>query len=539
LLLGLFSTEIADSDFWWHLKTGQFILEHRTLPVPDPFAFTTAMGRASYPGEGRVQHFNLTHEWLAQIGIYAAFKLGGFGGVVLARAALLTAFCTLVGLVSFRRCRGFYRSLAAAGAAAAVAAGFAEDRPFLATFLLLAVTMAIVETRRGLWLLPVVMAVWANAHGGFFLGWVILIAYSLEALVAGRRDWTLWLASGAAILASGLNPNGFQVVAVLFDYRQSFLTSTLLEWARPSLWPPRVFLLLLSGALAVMLWRRSSVRLADWLMLAAFGVAALTAERNTVLAGFVAPIMLASYVPWSRRAPRAAEWAALVLVSAVTIWGTAQGRFFQLHAAEWQFPSGAADFLEAHRISTRLFNTYEYGGYLIWRLWPQTKVFIDGRALNEQVFRDYTRILYNHDESGGRSAEQLLDDYGIEVIVMNGFEYASGSLYKLAPALADPRDGKWKLVYTDAQALVYMRNPPADVAAIDKLRAFDQLEAECGLHIEQEPRFPRCARSLAQTFATLGDLARARRWLGIYLNHPHEPDVEAERTYQQLLAAGH
>ena len=65
-LFGWFSTEIADTDFWWHLKTGQYIVQHHSLPVPDPFAYTTSLNPPAYQGEDQVRHFNLTHEWLAQ-----------------------------------------------------------------------------------------------------------------------------------------------------------------------------------------------------------------------------------------------------------------------------------------------------------------------------------------------------------------------------------------------------------------------------------------------------------------------------------------
>src|SRR6202043_1125535 len=105
------------------------------------------------------------------------------------------------------------------------------------------------------------------------------------------------------------------------------------------------------------------------------------------------------------------------LVLAGLAIGLARGSFFQFRVADWRFPSGAADFLLAHGVTSPMFNTYEYGGYLMWRLWPQERVFIDGRALSESVFMDYARILYNHDESdGGRTADQLLDDYGVQGI---------------------------------------------------------------------------------------------------------------------------
>ncbi len=110
----------------------------------------------------------------------------------------------------------------------------------------------------------------------------------------------------------------------------------------------------------------------------------------------------------------------------------AEGQGFQLRAGEWAYPAGAADFLISHRITQPIFNTYEYGGYLIWRLWPQERVFIDGRALSESVFRNYRRILDYADEHDGKSAAQLLDRYGIQVVVVNTFEYTSGQAYLLA-----------------------------------------------------------------------------------------------------------
>jgi hypothetical protein len=188
LLMGVFSPAAYDSDFWWHLKTGQFLWQQHRLPVPDPFAYTTAGAPAAYPGELVTRRFNLTHEWLAQVWIYLAYALGGVAGVVLFRAALLTAFCGLVGVVSYRRCGGFFRSLAAAAAAAMVALPFAQDRPFLVTFVCSAAMLALLEYRRWLWLLPIIMLVWANAHGGYVVGWLLLAAYCGEDLFQRRAD---------------------------------------------------------------------------------------------------------------------------------------------------------------------------------------------------------------------------------------------------------------------------------------------------------------------------------------------------------------
>jgi hypothetical protein len=541
--LGLMSPEIRDSDFWWHLRTGQYIVETHSLPVPDPFAYTTATAPLAYAGEDAVRHFNLTHEWLAQAIFYAAYRVGGFAGVVMLRALLLAAFCGLAGFVAWRRSGVPDRGWLAALAAAAIAVPFAIDRPQIFTYLFLALLVLILESRR-LWLLPLLFLIWANCHGGFVLGWVVLAAYCAEAVVTHWRDRSLaqeralWLWSAAAVLASGINPNGFRAVEVLLLYRSSAMQSYLLEWARPSLWPPPLFALLLAAAVGAMVWARRTVRLVDWLLLAAFSLAALGAARNTIFVGFFAPVFLASYLPWKRALPSLAGWIAALALAAGIVWGVTSGDFFELRAAEWRYPQGAADFLAAHRVTGRMFNTYEYGGYLMWRLYPRERVFIDGRALSDQLFDDYARILYNHDDSGGKSAAQLLDQYGVEVIVMNPFEYSTGTLYLLAPSLADPARTEWKLVYRDPQALILMRQPPDGVTPLDSIEVIAQIEDACQLHLDREPSLPRCARSLAQTYAKLGDFTRARRWLGEYLDRPHPPDPEAEQAYRQYVGAG-
>jgi len=294
------------------------------------------------------------------------------------------------------------------------------------------------------------------------------------------------------------------------------------------------FSALLVAALAVLLWQRRRVRLSDWLLFAVFAAMALTAYRNIVLVGFFAPLVIASYVDWKRPLPAFAPRLAASALAAALLVGILSGGFFQLRAAQWRYPAGAAAFVRSHPAGGRLFNTYENGGYLIWQLAPDRPVFIDGRALSENLFADYGRILYDYQGA----SHPLLGRYGTGTLILNGFEYATGTLYPLAPILADPTQTEWKLVYSDAQAMVLMRQPPAGVPALDPSLVWAHLEQECGLHIEREPRYPRCALSLAQAFAKLHDFASARRWLGLYLDNWHQPDPEAEQAYRYYLGIG-
>jgi hypothetical protein len=545
-LLGLFSTEIADFDTWWHLKTGDYIFHTRSLPVPDPFSYTSSLGKPAYPGEEQVRYFNLTHEWLAQVILYVIYVAGGAAGLVLFKALILTALCGLIGVLAARRSGSFYAGIAAAFAGSMVAVDFASDRPAIFTFLMVAVFVAIFEFRRPLWLLLPLSLLWANCHGGFFLGWVVAAAYSAEAAISSflkrpvEDAARIWKFSALAIGISFFNPNGFRVVETLFRYRNSFLTSTLIEWRSPYLWgPPYSFDLLLYGAAAVLLisWRK--VRISDWLLFAAFAAASLAAYRNIVLIGFLAPILIAAWFPKRFSLPRFAGLGAAVFLIGMLATGVARGSFFQLRTAGWQYPSGACDFLRSHGISRAMFNTYEYGGYLIWRLWPQQRVFTDGRALNESVYQDYRKILYNSGTAPNvlsADSQRLLDKYDIRVVVMNTFEYVTGAFYPLALALGNPAAGDWKLVYQDPQSLVFLRNPPADMPVFDKGRVtVEHMEAECALHIEHEPDYPLCARSLGDLSLRAGDRDRARRMLGLYLSNTTQKDPSAEAALRKLV----
>jgi len=211
------------------------------------------------------------------------------------------------------------------------------------------------SARRWMWLLPPVFLLWANLHGGFIMGFVVLSAYCAESLwlrlrgKPGAGEGRLWGVAIACVPAAFCNPNGFLAVWVLAAYRQSNLQNTLYEWQKPPLWPPTFLNLLLLGAVSVLVWQRRRTRAVDWLLLGLFGAAYLTALRNTNLLGMVAPMLIASLVPWKRILPAWTEWAAaLVLLGALAV-PFARGRAFQMRDAEWKYPAGAAGFSDNWR----------------------------------------------------------------------------------------------------------------------------------------------------------------------------------------------
>jgi hypothetical protein len=526
LMLGWFSTPVADSDTFWLLKSGQFIVQRHSLPVPDPFAYTAYLGKPAFPEEETVREYNLKHEWLAEVLFYLVYAGFGFGGMVLVRSAMLCFFCGTAGLLVYRRTRNLYLALAAAALASFLSGVFTSDRPYQITNVLLAVTLLIMESRRGLWALPPIFLFWANCHGGYIMGLVVLGAYLADSLYqrwrgAPRADERrLWLVSAASFLVCGVNPNGFRGLTILLAYRHSNMARQLYEWQRPSIWPPTFLVFLLALALALLWRRRAESCVAHWLLVAAFGAAYLSAQRNTAMAGFILSWAIFSYFPWKPVLPAMAEAVVAGLLVAGLIGEVAHGTAFQFREAAWKQPSGAADFLLAHHVTGPMLNTWEKGGYLIWRLWPQEQVFIDGRQLNESVYPDYQRMVQYSPPVGGPSGKELLDKYGIEVILLNAFEANSGEPYMLPIALASSGQREWSLVYRDAQATVFMRHPPEGVQPLPPHEAIDNLETQCTTILENDRDRRGCARGLSRLFARAGDTDRARRWLAIYQQQP-------------------
>jgi hypothetical protein len=147
----------VDTDTWWHLRAGQWILEHRSIPQVDSFSYTRAGEPWQYPG------------WLVEAPMYLLYEVGGPGALNLWTAGMVTlAFI----FIWFTLSGGPFLRAFVIVLAATVSGVYWAARPYLVTFLLAAVFLWILEDFRWrkvdrLWWLPVLMVVWVNSHGGF------------------------------------------------------------------------------------------------------------------------------------------------------------------------------------------------------------------------------------------------------------------------------------------------------------------------------------------------------------------------------------
>ena len=409
-----------------------------------------------------------------------------------------------------------------------MAINFQQSRPFLVTFVLLAVTMAILERRRWMWALVPVFIFWANCHGGYFMGWVMLGAYCGEALIQRLRkrpvegERQLWLVTIACFLASAINPNGFRVIEIMLLYRSSSIQSSNLEWQYPAFWEPSGYSLVLFGSLVAMLlsWRRT--RPVDWILYFVFAAASLLAVRNTILMGLVGAVLLGAYLPGVEAGHSGR--------GGIRGRGSAGARH-RVRCARRQRVSiarrgvaaahpggGLSEGAQRHRPHVQHLRKRRLPG-----LASLARAARFHRPARPQ--RRGLRGLQSHPllrrSNGGKSADELLNKYGIEVLVLDGFDRFSGKVHTLAAALSDPRQTEWKLVQADDRSIVFMRHPPPGVQPLNNLQALTSIETQCQQQIEHDPKQPACARGIADLYTLIGEKARAAQWMTYYESRSH------------------
>jgi len=500
-LLGVFTLAVSSLtyfDFWWYLKSGELILAARSIPAADPFSFTA---------EGRPW---INHMWATQVLFFALWGAGGRIALILLKGAVVAATFALV-LLTMRR-RGVHPIVASAVTLLAAWAGweFWDIRPQIFTYLLVALFLYLLregwEGRRALFLwLPLLMIPWANLHAGFVTGIGLIglvgLGAALPRLLGGesrRRGWrTLGCALGLAALAtlaSLFNPYGAR--ALLFPLEvvgtRPFMISTT-EWFSPNFHDPasrgfEAMLLLLFPAFA---WGRARLAATDVGLILVFAHLALGSARHIPLFAVAAAPALADALEGALRAlweRRARGWEALgrlrphlpslwplgasslthlalaaffIAVGLVAAWGAfldPGANPFLLDLNEARYPERTMSFIKRERLPEPLFNAYAWGGYEIWRLYPDYRVFIDGRThvYGREVLRDFLEVA-----NLGTRWEAVLDQWQIQTVLALRGSHLTQALLAV---------GGWRPVFAEREAVVFVRESEAHRALLSRLQ---------------------------------------------------------------------
>ncbi|MBZ5721895.1 MAG: hypothetical protein LAO03_16095 [Acidobacteriia bacterium] len=467
LALGLFAIAargVTDPDVWWHLRTGQLILHDHAVPHTDPFSFT----RFGQPW--------VNHEWLSDLLLYGLYRATGWAGLIVSFATLTSATFLLV----FLRCPGrpYIAALATIWGAAACAPTWGV-RPqmlslFLASVFLLILEQSYDQPKRLWWMVPLTW-LWLNLHAEYALGIALLGLFLLGDgldVTFGFADWSkmgphlrrLALVIAACLAVVPLNPNGVRMYSYpLETLRSPAMQSYIDEWSSPNFHQAKhlPMLLMLLAIMVAIPWSGRRLRPRELLLLLVMTGAALHSIRHVAIFALVAvPILSGVAVEWLERygmaqrfaatkqtAPRnlalnAAVLIAFIAFTAVRVRTVLAGQS-QLEAQ--RFPAAAVSFLSAQRPPGPLLNHYDWGGYLIWKVYPEYQVYVDGRA-----------DVYGDSFLQARAASYYLTDAWRETI--EHWEIQTVLLPPQAPlAIALQSSPAWKQIHVDAQAVILTR----------------------------------------------------------------------------------
>jgi len=439
LVLGLFilgARPVTDPDVWWHLRTGQLIIQNHQLFHADPYSFTR-------PGEPWVDH-----EWLSQIIIYGVYRVAGWGGLIAGFAALITAAYWILFLRSPGR--PFVAGVMTVWGALASVPSWGV-RPQMFTLVLASVLLLLLDRSyqrpNVLWWTPVLVLIWVNLHAGYALGIALLAIFLVgdavelafgheDAAHSGARLRTLALVLATSLVAVPLNPYGM----AMYRYPLQTLHSRAMlayigEWASPDFHQPR-YLIVLCMMLTTMLLPVLSprrLRARELLLLAVTMYAALRSVRHIPIYVLAATPLLSALVQARLQAsgkmglfaapalPLSRIKAVVngVLLAGLIIFVIVRFRYVvgrQAEAESKEFPQAAVSFLATTRPPGPLMNHYNWGGYFIWKLYPDYKVYIDGRAdLYGDSFLDEFGAAY---QVKGKSWRAPLEHYGVRTVVL-------------------------------------------------------------------------------------------------------------------------
>lgn len=478
---------LSDGDTGWHIRAGEWMLQNGRIPHQDIFSFTM-------PGQPWY-----AWEWLWDLSFAWLHVHGGMNAVVIGSMFVICLTFALLFRLTYRLCGHAMVAIGLTALAAAASTIHWLARPHLFTMLFIVVFLGIIQTTREhgknlLFWLPVLTIVWANIHGGFLAGILILGAYGAGDLVSAAltaagesrerdiRQGQIFLLAGAACsLASLVNPYGYQLHAHIWQYlRDPEMTRAIVEFKGTNFQDGASGFLeaMLVIGLGAAIWYGSRRQFAEVFLLAGWGHLALLVARNIPLFAIIAaPLVAPAVVSWieSIQTAPVASWArsaaaalsefgqeftvleriprfhitsvAALAVIALGMTGSAPGRLLK---AEYDPKSYPASALRVLNTSQRIFTNDEWGDYLIYQLWPSGgRVYVDGRSdfYGSKFDREYIELI-----SSKYDWERTLARYNVDTVVLSP---GSG----LATTIKESQH--WRVAFDDGIAIVFRRVDPA------------------------------------------------------------------------------
>lgn len=434
-----------DGDTSWHLAAGKLILQTGSVPETDPFSFT-------FYGSAWT-----AHEWLAEVAMAGAFRLGSWGGLALLFSLAVSALLLLLG-VEISRWHPIGRTIAALAAIFIILGPSILARPHVLAWPLLAAWVLILMRARDAERAPalgwaLLMLLWANLHGSFVMGLLLIGAFGLEALLEkkDRRTFVNWSIFGAAsLLLSLLTPHGWH--GLLFPLEVSSMQSLpmISEWRRTTFAEDWFFLATVLAVGILLLYRRPKLSLVRLILLLGLTYLALAHARHQAVLAIVASLVLAEPLSGKSRgevaqgAAPSGTLAAFLIASVVGVILLAGLRLAVPveRRDSATYPVSAIASVPGDLRTRPVFNAYSFGGPLILH---GVRPFIDGRAdlYGDSFMFDYQAIM----DGDGAALRRASERWGIRWTILS----PSDNLVRVLD-----RDEGWRRIYADEWAVVHV-----------------------------------------------------------------------------------
>ena len=492
---------LGDGDTGWHVRTGEWILANHRIPSQDIFSYTKA-------GQ---QWF--AWEWLWDVAFAWLYQRAGMAAVVLGSILVICLTSVLLFRLIRRKCGN---PLLAIGVMFFVTGGAAIHwlaRPHLFTLLFTVIFYSILERVKDgrvqlLWWLPALMVLWTNMHGGFFVGIILAAAYAAGEIASGlfsadaaqrpqalRRSIPYLAAAAGSLAATLINPYFYHLHTRIYEHLtdkywyKSVVEFQAFDFHHPAAiyFEPMLFL-----GLAAAVWSVYQRQFVYSVLVAGWAHLALVVVRNepifmvvaappvaAMLQSLLRELPASNIAAWARAAAQKAErfTAAFGATDSIPRGHLVSGAvacllvalFYAPNApakcrAEYdvtRYPAKAIDVLRQAGSPKIIFADDEWGDYLIYRLYPSNKVFIDGRldfygSRFSQTCDDVMNVRHGW--------EKTLEKYHVNTILLSPNTALAGTLKE---------SRRWHPVYDDGVAIVFRANqesaaPVEQVSAVSR-----------------------------------------------------------------------
>ena len=542
-------------DVFWQLQSGRYMVETGEVIRNDLFTLA-----ADAP---RVEHC-----WLHDILLYLVYLVGGYAGLSLWKGLTITAGIGLMLVTARLRGSSLLAMILVVPLSLLTSGGWLE-RPQVWSFLMTGLTLLILESYRQrpgrmIFLLFPVALIWANLHAGSVLILPLFLAYLagnlLDNLVRQRKfcidDWRRFVGGGALlIIGAQLTPYAMYWLRTLrgapglgatvdsSGERTGPITQLFnMDWTPTSFAQDPIFYYLLAVTALILLLTFKKLRGSDLLLLGGLAVMGLSLVRHIPFFYFAAIIVLPRYLDmigaWlSRFMGAGLQLAARVALVALAVYGfwTVYQPLYQVYGP-WHYPIEATDFLVEHKLAPNLYNTYDWGGYLAWRLYPEYQVFWDGRQKSDEMFRLGWNVM-----AGKPDWSVVLDQFRVNTIVTRSLTIDTGQKYPLLDRLvADPQ---WHLVFNAEASMIFVREASVDRSWLLKHRrpktlVDESVLSETHLMLSTNPNRYMAWWEMAQIYYKRRQFKEARMALEKHLLRAPRPVGPARDMLNRLTQLG-